>query len=102
VNAGQDCTAATRVYVHEKVHDVFLDKVVDKARRIRVGDPSKQATDMGPLVSEPQLRKVEEMVSAGRAEGAKLVLGMGDPRCHLLSTKGSSMNPRFSLEWSRI
>ena len=75
VNGGQDCTAATRVYVHEKVYEKFLTRFKEKVNAIRIGDPTKRDVDMGPLVSESQRNKVEEMVSAGKKEGAKLVTG---------------------------
>jgi len=75
VNGGQDCTAATRIYVHESVYDRFMNRFVEKAGKIRVGDPTKRDVDMGPLVSEAQRHKVEEMVRVGQSEGAKLVIG---------------------------
>jgi len=75
VNSGQDCTAATRIYVHESVYQTFLEKFVEKTKKIRIGDPTKKETDMGPLVSSAQLKKVENMVQVGIDEGAKLVIG---------------------------
>ena len=75
VNGGQDCTAATRVYVHESIYDRFMKRFVEKVGKIRMGDPTRRDVDMGPLVSESQRRKVEEMVKAGTSEGAKLVVG---------------------------
>ncbi|MBI4346026.1 MAG: gamma-aminobutyraldehyde dehydrogenase [Elusimicrobia bacterium] len=60
VNSGQDCTAATRIYVHESVYKKFLLSFVnDFVAKIRVGDPSSPKTDMGSLVSADQLGRVE-------------------------------------------
>jgi len=98
VNAGQDCTAATRIYVQEGVHDKFLDRLTDKARRIRLGDPSKRTTDMGPLVSEAQLKKVEDMVAAGKSEGANLVLGGNRPLMSPPFDKGFFHEPTIFSE----
>jgi betaine-aldehyde dehydrogenase len=75
VNSGQDCTAATRIYVQDPVYDEFVSKLVQKVRTIRLGDPKNRETDNGPLVSDAQRAKVEEMVEAGKREGAKLLLG---------------------------
>jgi aldehyde dehydrogenase (NAD+) len=73
--AGQRCTATSRVIVDRKVHDAFVSALVDRARGLRVGDPRDGRNDLGPLVSEAQLGKVEEHVRRGRQEGAHLVCG---------------------------
>jgi betaine-aldehyde dehydrogenase len=50
-NAGQDCCARSRILVQKSVYDEFLDKLTDATRRVRVGDPSLEETEMGPLIS---------------------------------------------------
>ncbi|MEM3851910.1 MAG: aminobutyraldehyde dehydrogenase [Methanomassiliicoccales archaeon] len=75
VNGGQDCTQAARFYVHEAVYQKFLRELVEETRKVRVGDPMQRTTDLGPLVSEAQRRKVEEYVMLGKEEGAKLETG---------------------------
>ena len=79
VNAGQDCTAATRFYVHESVYKKFVNAVVEKAKKIRVGNPLKESTDMGPLISESHRSKVAKYVEIGKKEGARLLLGGHSP-----------------------
>ena len=74
-NTAQDCTATTRVYVQEQMHDKFVSMLIKKASKIRLGDPMKEKTDMGPLVSSKQRERIEEYVEIGLKEGAKLVLG---------------------------
>ena len=69
VNAGQDCTAATRMYVQRSVYDKFLNRFTALVRELRVGDPSSESTDMGPLVSHAQLGRVTNMVSQARGAG---------------------------------
>ena len=66
VNCGQDCTAATRIYVQESVYDTFMASFLDKVKQIRVGDPSNEHTDMGPLISATQ-RKPWRALSSGSA-----------------------------------
>ncbi len=72
---GQRCTAASRVIVHEKVHDRFVGEFVKRASALRVGDGSDPATQMGPSISERQLQKVLSYVEIGRQEGATVACG---------------------------
>jgi len=72
---GQRCTAASRVVVHEKVHDAFLHEFAARAKALRVGDGLDARTQMGPSVSEAQLQTVMKYVDIGRREGATLVTG---------------------------
>src|SRR5207245_1234416 len=51
VNCGQDCTAATRIYVQDSIYDEFLQSFLNKVKQIRVGNPANESTDMGPLIS---------------------------------------------------
>ena len=69
VNCGQDCTAATRLYVQESIYDKFMKMVVERAKKIKLGDTEKRETDMGPLITQGQRQKVEEMVASGTKEG---------------------------------
>lgn len=75
INTGQDCTAATRAYVHRSVVDAFVDQVADLMSRVRLGDPRDPATDQGPLVSFRQRDKVAAMVERAVAAGAAAVTG---------------------------
>ncbi|MCL5942276.1 MAG: aldehyde dehydrogenase family protein, partial [Actinobacteria bacterium] len=77
VNTGQDCTAATRVYVQRPRYGEFLERFVEAARAIRVGDPTAETTDMGPLISAAQRERVRGFVERARAAGIEVVLGGG-------------------------
>ena len=79
-NNGEDCTATTRVYVHESIHDAFVDMLAKKIKKLRVGDPLNRNTDIGPLISKAQLEKVESYVKSAIDEGAKLVCGGQRPK----------------------
>jgi len=72
---GQRCTAASRVIIHEAVHDRFVDAFVKRASALRVGDGLDPATQMGPSISEKQLQKVMSYVEIGRQEGATVACG---------------------------
>jgi acyl-CoA reductase-like NAD-dependent aldehyde dehydrogenase len=73
--SGQRCTAASRVVVHEAVYREFLDRFVERARSLRVGDGLDPETDMGPSISEGQLETVRKYVEIGQEEGARLACG---------------------------
>ncbi len=72
---GQRCTAASRVVVHEKVYQTFLDRFVERAKALRVGNGLDGTVQMGPLVSDAQLSTVMKYVQIGQAEGARLLCG---------------------------
>ncbi len=73
--SGQRCTAASRVVVHEKVYNAFVDRFVARASALRVGDGLEAATQMGPSISEGQRKTVMDYVNIGRQEGATLACG---------------------------
>ncbi len=73
--AGQRCTAASRVVVHKDVYGEFVEKFVYAAKRLRLGDGLLPTTDVGPLVSDEQLKKVQHYIQVGVSEGAKIALG---------------------------
>jgi alpha-ketoglutaric semialdehyde dehydrogenase len=73
--AGQRCTAASRVAVHKKVYDQFVEKLAGRAKKLRVGNGLEAKTDMGPNISASQVKTVEKYVKIGRDEGATCVAG---------------------------
>ena len=72
---GQRCTATSRLILQGGVHDEFLSRLVDRVRTLKLGDGRAKGTDVGPLVNEPALKKVEKYVDIGVAEGADLLIG---------------------------
>ncbi len=75
MNSGQDCTAATRIYVQDAVFDQFLTRFSELSRSLRVGDPFDSATDLGPLASQAHRLKVHGMVEEARQQGVKVAIG---------------------------
>jgi betaine-aldehyde dehydrogenase len=75
INTGQDCTAATRAYVHRSRFDEFVEGVAELFAAIRLGDPNDPATDLGPLSSLRQRDAVAGYVERARGYGAKIVVG---------------------------
>jgi len=72
---GQVCTAGSRLYVHEKIYDKLVDGIANIAGRIRPEHGLRPNSEMGPLVSQEQLDRVQNYVQAGRMAGAEVVAG---------------------------
>ncbi len=79
INGGQDCTAATRVYVHRSVADAFTARLVELFRSVRVGDPMAPETDLGTLISAAQVARVDGFVRRAVAAGARVLVGGSRP-----------------------
>jgi 1-pyrroline dehydrogenase len=74
-NSGQDCTAATRVLAGSKIYDNLLSELVPAVESMKVGDPTEEGTEMGPVVSSEQLERVSGFVERAREAGAKILTG---------------------------
>ncbi|OBK22928.1 aldehyde dehydrogenase [Mycobacterium asiaticum] len=74
-NSGQICNALTRVLVPQQRHDEYVDALAAEMSGLRVGDPSDPQTQLGPLVSARQQRRVREYIQLGEQEGARRVVG---------------------------
>jgi aldehyde dehydrogenase (NAD+) len=74
-NAGQVCSAGSRVLVERSAYDEVVQRLAERARSIRVGDPTDPKTTMGPVISAGQMRTVLDYIDIGRAEGASVVTG---------------------------
>lgn len=77
--AGQSCSAGSRLLLHTDIHDEFVDRLVQKATQITLGDPKASSTEMGPLASTEQFEKISKYVEIGRDSGAILAHGGGPP-----------------------
>lgn len=76
---GQCCEAGTRLFLPTSLADEFMDRLVEKTRKMKVGDPSKPDTDMGPVISKKQLDKVLGYIRKGKEAGFRLATGGGIP-----------------------
>jgi len=77
--SGQTCMAGSRLLVQRSVHDKLTAMITERARTIRLGDPMKAETDMGPMANKPQFDKVVGMIDAALEEGAQLAYGGACP-----------------------
>ncbi|TWG93389.1 betaine-aldehyde dehydrogenase [Mesorhizobium sp. J18] len=79
-STGQICSNGTRVFLQKAIHDRFLDRLTERTKAIRLGDPLDPETHLGPLVSKAQQEKVLSYIEIGKQEGATLHCGGGVPR----------------------
>ncbi|TGV01843.1 aldehyde dehydrogenase [Flavivirga rizhaonensis] len=79
-NCGQVCTCNERMYVHEAIYDVFMEKFITKVENLKVGDPMLEDTDMGPKVNAAELKQMEHLVEISLKEGATVATGGKRPK----------------------
>ncbi len=79
-STGQVCSNGTRVFVQRGIRDNFLDRLVERTAKIRIGDPLDKEVQMGPMVSADQHQKVMNYIEIGKKEGADLRIGGGIPK----------------------
>lgn len=73
--AGQTCTAPERVYLHESIHDDFLDLFIEYSRAVKLGDPADPSTEMGAVASSRAIEAIKAQLNDAVARGARIVLG---------------------------
>ncbi|WP_211341127.1 betaine-aldehyde dehydrogenase [Paracoccus methylarcula] len=74
-SSGQICSNGTRVFLQEGIREAFLDRLAERVRNVRMGDPLDPETQHGPIVSPAQAGKIRAAITAGETEGAQLVCG---------------------------
>lgn len=90
--AGQTCIAGSRLLVQRDIYDQVVAQVCERARAIRVGDPRDESTEMGPVATKAQHRRVLDFIDRARTQGATLVAGGGEPQGDLY-TRGYFVEP---------
>jgi acyl-CoA reductase-like NAD-dependent aldehyde dehydrogenase len=78
LNCGQVCAASERFYVHEAIHDAFVEKLANYARQVRIGN-GLDKVDMGPLACERELKRYTTLLNRAKQEGGKVIVGGGRP-----------------------
>jgi aldehyde dehydrogenase (NAD+) len=77
---GQRCTATSRLVVHDRVHDELLSRLVDRVRRLKLGDGRKKGTDVGPMINEAAVKKTSQYIDIGQEQNADLLTGGARPQ----------------------
>ncbi|KAH8106050.1 NAD-aldehyde dehydrogenase [Cristinia sonorae] len=104
-NTGQDCTAGSRVYVQDSIYDAFLEKLVEKAKALTIGQGFDENSGGGPVVSKVQYDKIWSYIESGKQEGAKCILG-GEKRAgkgyYVDPTIFTNINPDMKIVKAEI
>jgi acyl-CoA reductase-like NAD-dependent aldehyde dehydrogenase len=96
-NKGEVCSAGSRLLLQSKVHDEFVERLVAKAKKMKVGDPLDPATEMGSQISQAQLDRILGYIAAGLAEKATLQCG-GERDCEGSNARGFFVKPTVFTE----
>ncbi len=78
-NQGENCTAVTRLLLHENIYESFLSEYVDRVKRIKIGDPTLDDTELGSVISKEHYENVESYFKKGQEQGATILYGGGRP-----------------------
>ncbi|MCH9853684.1 MAG: aldehyde dehydrogenase family protein [Alphaproteobacteria bacterium] len=88
--SGQKCTASSRLIVHEKLHDEFVDKMIEAMQKLKVGNALTEGVQIGPLAGAQQYKIVNDYIALAKQEGCELVIGGDAPQT---DKKGYYLNP---------
>lgn len=80
-NAGQTCVSANRIYVHEKVYEAFIEKLLPQVKALKVGNGLEDGVNVGPLINEAAIQKVDTLVQEAIKKGAKVLCGGNKDSC---------------------
>jgi betaine-aldehyde dehydrogenase len=104
-NAGQVCSAGSRLLLQEPIYDKFMNRLVERAQKIRVGNGFDPQAEMGPLVAARQLERVQNYIAVGIEEGAYLACGgkrIGDRGCFMEPTIFTKTSPKMRVVQEEI
>ncbi|HEV3154827.1 MAG TPA: aldehyde dehydrogenase family protein [Candidatus Baltobacteraceae bacterium] len=104
-NAGQVCSAGSRLILQEPIYDRFMERLVERAKKIRVGDGFDPQTEMGPLISRAHTEKVQNYIAVGIQEGARVECGgnrIGDRGCFIAPTIFTKTDPKMRIVQEEI
>jgi len=73
--AGQSCISVQRIYVHKQIFDKFVDSFMTEVKKLKVGNPSNYETDVGPLITETEAKRIESWIKEAVSQGAKILVG---------------------------
>ena len=92
-NSGQVCAAGSRLFLHESIHDAFLDRLAAFTATLVVGPGTREGVQLGPLISAAQKMRVLDYIESGKAEGARLMIGGDAP-----AGPGHFVNPTIFVD----
>lgn len=100
--AGQSCISVQRILVHADIFDEFTAKMVEAAGKLRVGDPSDESTDVGPMIRASDVERVEQWIKEAVSSGAKVLCGGTTKRSLIMPTLLSATTPKMKVNCEEI
>ena len=100
--AGQSCISVQRIFVHHSITDLFTTKLLLQVARLKAGDPSDDATVVGPLIDQKAAHRVEEWIGEAVAQGARLLLGGKRMGSVVEATVLSNVTPSMKVSCQEI
>ncbi len=97
---GQRCTATSRLILHESIYDDFINRLITRASKLKLGPGLQEGTDVGPVINSKQLKRIQEYVRIGKEEGAVCVLG-GDRADEGDLGRGNFFHPTIFIDVTR-
>jgi succinate-semialdehyde dehydrogenase/glutarate-semialdehyde dehydrogenase len=74
-NGGQACTCVNRIFIEEKIHDKFLEKFLTEVKKLKVGNGFEDSSNIGPMINDAAIKKVERLIASAKKDGARCVIG---------------------------
>ncbi|MEO6694033.1 MAG: aldehyde dehydrogenase family protein, partial [Ignavibacteria bacterium] len=102
---GQCCEGGTRLLVHEKIHDEFIEKLKNKISKMKIGDPMDKTTDVGPVINKKQFDSIMDYIKIGKEEGAEILTGgkqSGDNGFYIEPTVFINVNNKMRIAQEEI
>lgn len=96
-HSGQACESGTRLFLPNKIKNEFIEKLVEKVKKMKLGDPTDTSTDIGPVISKKQQERVLGYIEKGKSEGAKIAVGGKTPTNENL-TNGFFVEPTIFVD----
>jgi len=95
--AGQSCISVQRIYVHESIFNQFRDALVERVKKLKVGNPLDKETDVGPMITETEARRIESWVNEAVQAGAKILTGGKREKNFYLPTVLAEVKPEMKV-----
>lgn len=97
--SGQICISIQRIFLHEKIYDRFIADFVERTKKLKMGDPLKEDTDIGPMINEQAARQTEEWIEEAVEKGARIVCGGRRDGVMFEPTVLENVKPELRISW---
>jgi glyceraldehyde-3-phosphate dehydrogenase (NADP+) len=97
--AGQICISIQRIFLHEKIYDRFLNEFIDQTKKLKLGDPLDEETDVGPMITLDAAEQTEQWIQEAVEEGARILVGGRREGNLVAPTVLENVKPELRISW---